>query len=285
MTELAAKQRRLKDIIKNLPSAAVAFSGGVDSTFLLSVASEILGPKVAAVTGRSLSFPERELTAAKAFAAEMGVRHYLVDSEELDLPGFGQNPPNRCYLCKKELFGKIIALARDNNLAAVMEASNADDEGDYRPGLIAIRELEILSPLREARLTKAEIRTLSRERGLATWDKPSFACLASRFPYGESITPERLSVLDRAEQFLLDLGLKQVRVRLHEKTTLARIETDDEGLGLIFKGQNRHITYEFLKNLGFTYVAVDLLGYRTGSMNATLPGESAPLGESRTKKG
>jgi uncharacterized protein len=279
MTEPAEKERLLKDIIKKLPSAAVAFSGGVDSTFLLSVASDVLGPNVAAVTGRSLSFPERELAAARAFAAELGVRHFLVDSEELDLPGFGQNPPNRCYLCKKELFGKIKVLARERGLAAVMEASNADDEGDYRPGLVAVKELEVLSPLREARLTKAEIRALSKARGLATWDKPSFACLASRFPYGESITPERLSVLDRAEQFLLDLGLRQVRVRLHEGATLARIETDEDGLALIFKGQNRGLAHGFLKTLGFTYVAVDLLGYRTGSMNATLPAEPATAGQ------
>ncbi|MDR0549297.1 MAG: ATP-dependent sacrificial sulfur transferase LarE [Deltaproteobacteria bacterium] len=271
MTSLTDKHQRLKDLVATYPSAAIAFSGGVDSTFLLAVAFDLLGDKVAAVTGRSLSFPARELNAAKAFATERGVRHYLVDSEELDLPGFDHNPPNRCYLCKKELFGKIKALAKEKKLAVVMEASNVDDEGDYRPGLTALAELEIVSPLRAARLTKDEIRALSKDLSLPTWDKPSFACLASRFPYGEEITPERLSLLDQAEQFLLDLGLRQARARLHEKATLVRIETDEAGLAIIFKDSNRLKIHEFLKSLGFTYVAVDLLGYRTGSMNATLP--------------
>ncbi|MDR2140582.1 MAG: ATP-dependent sacrificial sulfur transferase LarE [Deltaproteobacteria bacterium] len=270
MTSLAEKRHILEKILKNLPSAAVAFSGGVDSSFLLAVAFEVLGERVAAVTGRSLSFPPRELRAAQAFAAERGIRHYLVDSEELDLPTFSQNPPNRCYLCKSELFAKIKALAQAQNLAQVLEASNVDDEGDYRPGLLAIKELGVLSPLREARLTKAEIRLLSKEMGLPTWDKPSFACLASRFPYGEAITPARLSLLDQAEQFLLDLGLKQVRVRLHEKATLARIETDEAGIALLSQGASRRKTHDYFLGLGFTYVALDLLGYRTGSMNATL---------------
>jgi uncharacterized protein len=281
MSDIYIKRERLAAILKSLPGCAVAFSGGVDSTFLLAVAFEALGDKATAVTGRSLSFPARELEAAKAFAADKGIRHYLVDSEELDEPGFGQNPPNRCYLCKMGLLGKIKALALEKGLGAVLEASNVDDEGDYRPGLLAVKELGVLSPLREARLAKEEIRALSREMGLPTWDKPSFACLASRFPYGEAITPERLRLLDRAEQFLLDLGLKQVRVRLHEKATLARIETDEAGLALIFSGQNREKAYEYLKNLGFAFVAVDLLGYRTGSMNVTLPDERRPNSPSR----
>ncbi|MDR1872880.1 MAG: ATP-dependent sacrificial sulfur transferase LarE [Deltaproteobacteria bacterium] len=264
------KEKDLKNIIATFKGAAVAFSGGVDSTYLLDVTFEVLGQNMAAVTGRSKSFPERELKAALAFTEAKGIRHYLVDSEELDLPEFGHNPPNRCYLCKNELFGKIKAVAATYNFGAVIEGSNLDDEGDYRPGLMAISELGILSPLRAAKLSKAEIRVLSKERGLATWDKPAFACLASRFPYGETITAERLSTLDLAEEFLLSLGLKQVRVRLHENATLARIETDDAGLTTLLDPTNRLKTHEYLKSLGYTFIALDLMGYRTGSMNATL---------------
>jgi uncharacterized protein len=272
---LTEKKAQLQEIIRRLPSAAVAFSGGVDSTLLLAVTFRILGPQAAAVTGCSLSFPPRELKAAQEFTRQRGIRHYLVDSEELDLPSFSQNPPNRCYLCKRELFTKILSLAGKENLAAVLEASNADDEGDYRPGLKAAAELKILSPLRQVRLTKEEIRQWSRELDLPTWNKPAFACLASRFPYGETITPERLRKLDQAEEFLLGLGLHQVRVRLHEQATLARIETDEAGLALLGDPEARNRIHGHFKSLGFAYVAVDILGYRPGSMNLTLPAEEA----------
>ncbi|MDR1086444.1 MAG: ATP-dependent sacrificial sulfur transferase LarE [Deltaproteobacteria bacterium] len=264
------KKDALTACIEKLASAAVAFSGGVDSTLLLAVSFDLLGSRAAAVTGCSLSFPPRELKAAQAFTESLGIKHYLVDSEELNLPAFSQNPPNRCYLCKTELFTKIKNLAAEKNLSAVLEASNADDEGDYRPGLQAVRELGILSPLRQARLTKDEIRRWSKELNLPTWNKPAFACLASRFPYGESITPERLARLDKAESFLLSLGLNQVRVRLHEQATLARIETDEESFSLLSRGDLRQKVYGRFKELGFAYVAVDILGYRTGSMNLTL---------------
>jgi len=249
----------------------VAFSGGVDSTLLLDVAHELLGERVLAVTARSASFPARELEAAEAFCQERGIRWQAVDSEELDIEGFSHNPPNRCYLCKSALFGKLQAVAAENGIWHIAEGSNADDEGDYRPGLQAIAELGILSPLRTAGLTKAEIRELSRQRGLPTADKPSFACLASRLPYGTEITPQLLARIDAAEQQLLDMGLAQVRVRVHEDGRLARIEADAAGLdALCSSAALRRQADSALKNLGFTYVSLDLEGYRTGSMNATL---------------
>ncbi len=247
-------------------SVAVAFSGGVDSTFLLKAAHDALGGACMAVTAQSCSFPRRELDEAKAFCEREGIRHEICVSEELDIAGFRENPKNRCYLCKHELFEKMIALAKSRGMNCVAEGSNMDDNGDYRPGLQAIAELGVKSPLRRAGLYKAEIRELSKEMGLPTWDKPSFACLASRFVYGETITEEKLSMVDKAEQLLLDLGLKQVRVRIHG--TVARIETMPEQFGLIMQNRER-VAAEF-KKYGFAYTALDLQGYRTGSMNETL---------------
>lgn len=271
MAKVSEKYSALKQHLGSLGSVAVAFSGGVDSTFLLKTAHDVLDNRVIAVTARSCSFPERELREAIGFCKKEGIRHFVCDSEELDIEGFSQNPVNRCYLCKNELFIKIWAVAREQDISHVAEGSNVDDNGDYRPGLVAVREQGVESPLRQAGLTKQEIRVLSKELGLSTWNKQSFACLSSRFPYGETITAERLAAIDKAEQILLDAGFHQVRVRYHDN--LARIETDNNGFMLLEKGELREKIYNEFKQIGFTYVALDLLGYRTGSMNETIKTE------------
>lgn len=263
------KYMKLKENLRNLGSVAVAFSSGVDSTFLLKVAHDVLGDKAIAVTATSCSFPKRELEEAKKFCQENGIKHIICESEELDIDGFRNNPVNRCYLCKHELFEKIWYIAKEHNLAAVVEGSNMDDNGDYRPGLVAVKELGVTSPLRAVELSKEEIRELSKQLGLSTWNKQSFACLSSRFVYGETIDEKKLGMVDRAEQLLLDLGFHQVRVRIHGM--MARIEVLPEELEKIVKPEVRNqITEKFL-SYGFTYVTLDLAGYRTGSMNETLP--------------
>ena len=273
--DIEAKLERLRALLREIGSAAVAFSSGVDSTFLLRVAHEELGENVVAVTARSHSFPKRELDEAAAFCAHEGVRHEIIDSEELDIPGFAENPPDRCYHCKKAIFGKLVAFAQANGLAAVLEGSNTDDDGDYRPGRRAIRELGIRSPLHDADLTKAEIRALSKRMGLPTADKPSFACLASRFPYGERITAAGLERVERAEQWLMDagLGLTQLRVRSHGD--IARIEVPPDDIPRL-AAHAAEISASF-KRFGFAYATLDLQGYRTGSLNEVLAKENSTM--------
>ncbi|GHV08077.1 adenine nucleotide alpha hydrolase [Clostridia bacterium] len=262
-----SKYSALLQDLSSLGSVAVAFSGGVDSTFLLKAAKQALGDNVIAVTARSCSFPERELNEARAFCAAEGITHVVCDSEELDIEGFAQNPPDRCYMCKNELFTKIWQQARKRGIAAVAEGSNIDDNGDYRPGLRAVAEQDVRSPLREAGLCKDEIRELSKQLGLSTWNKQSFACLSSRFVYGETITEKKLGMVDRAEQILLDAGFTQVRVRIHGE--IARVELLPAEFAKLM--DNRAEIYDALKAIGFTYVTLDLGGYQMGSMNKTLP--------------
>lgn len=266
--ELLQKYDELQKYIKSLESVAVAFSSGVDSTFLLYAAIEALGDKVIAVTASSESFPERELKESIDYCGQRGVKHVVFNSAELSIEGFSHNPPNRCYLCKREIFTKILEIAQDEGMKEVVEGSNLDDNGDYRPGLVAVKELGIKSPLRHIGFTKDEIRSLSKHFNLPTYKKPSFACLASRFVYGETISEEKLRMVDKAEQLLIDLGFEQVRVRIHNN--IARIEILPEEFDKLMVNSIRQKVVENLKQFGFDYVTMDLIGYRTGSMNEVI---------------
>jgi uncharacterized protein len=265
MDPLQEKFEKLKEIIHGMGSVLIAFSGGVDSTFLLKVAHDVLGEKAWAVTASSPTYPGSELAGAKELARAIGAGHLVIESNELEIEGFSGNPKERCYFCKKELFQILVDKAAELGFACVAEGSNVDDLGDYRPGRRAVEELKIKSPLLEAQLSKEEIRRLSREMELPTWDKQPYACLASRFPYGVRITGDRLRLIERCEEFLKQKGFRNYRVRFHHET--ARIEVGENELDNFLDGRLRREVVSFFKSAGFVYVALDLQGYRTGSMN------------------
>lgn len=278
MDRLHTKLEDLKEIIRSYESGSVAFSGGVDSTFLLKVAREVLGDRVIAVTATSGLFPMRETDETVDYCKVNGIPQIMFPAEEMKIEGFKENPVDRCYHCKRSLFTKIKNITAEQGLAVVMEGSNVDDDDDYRPGCRAILELGIQSPLKEAGLTKAEIRELSKEMGLSTWSKPSFACLASRIPYGEEITQEKLFMIERGEEILSDMGFHQYRVRIHMQglsgqsapAKIARIEITPEEFPHLIREDIRTIIDEEFRKIGFQYVTMDLTGYRMGSMNEML---------------
>jgi len=261
-----AKLAALKDILKSYGSVMIGLSGGVDSTFLVKVASDTLGDKAVAATALSYIYPSWESKEAEEIATSLGIEYIRVPFDPLkEVEGFEMNPKDRCYICKKKVFSMLKSKAADMGIAYVADGTNADDINDYRPGLRALKELEIKSPLLEAGLTKEEIRYLSKQLGLNTFSKPSFACLASRIPYGEKITKEQLQMIEKAETFILSKGFKNVRVRCHGN--LARIELNNDEMNKVLDESMRNEISRELKSIGFEYVSLDLTGYRTGSMN------------------
>ncbi|MFO7982378.1 MAG: ATP-dependent sacrificial sulfur transferase LarE [Desulfuromonadales bacterium] len=269
-TAFEEKYAKLKTILREMETAIIAFSGGVDSTFLLRVARDVLGTEnVIALTATSPTYPQYEFEESRQLAKQMDVRQIVIESNELDIPGFAKNDPRRCYYCKHELFSLCRDKARELRFNAILDGSNVDDLCDDRPGREAAEELDIRSPLVEARLTKNEIRYISRDLGLATWQKQPFACLSSRFPYGTEITAGRLEQVGRCEMFMRHKGFRNYRVRYHGE--LARIEVAPEEIDRLLDTQLRGEIVEALKKAGFTYVSLDLQGYRTGSMNEVTP--------------
>lgn len=268
-----SKLDRLRAILREMESVAIGYSGGVDSTLLLRVANDVLGQRAVAMIGRSETYPTREFEEAVRLAGTLGARCVVVDTEETDDLKFRENPADRCYYCKTELFGKLDGIAARENLRWIADGTITDDLGDFRPGMKAKSEKNVRSPLLEAGLNKSEVREISKELQLPTWDKPAFACLSSRFPYGTGITRENLTRVDTAESFFRDHGFRFFRVRFHDETT-ARIEVGTEEIARMLDPAFRESVVSRMKSLGFVYVTLDLQGYRSGSMNEVLTDET-----------
>jgi uncharacterized protein len=271
--ETSEKYQCLQSILKEMRSLVIGYSGGVDSTLLLKVACDVLGNNALAVIGKSETYPSAEYREAAALATSFGARFIEVQTEETDVLKFKENPPDRCYFCKTELFGKLTEIAAKEKIPWIADGTITDDLGDFRPGMKAKTENNVRSPLLEAGLSKKEVREISRHLELPTWDKPSFACLSSRFPYGFGITRENLTKVDKAETLLRELGFRFFRVRHHDDKT-ARIEIGKEEIHRMFDEQVRNIVVKKFKELGFIYITLDLQGFRSGSMNEVLTAET-----------